>query len=483
MNMTPRADKPALGLADVVSLGVGIIIGAGIFRLPKDVFANSPDVATGMGLWVLGGLLAAAGALCYAELASAYPHSSGEYVYLRKAYGPFVGFAFAWAMLTVIRTGASIAPIAYVFAEYAQRLHDFGPKSKLIYVTAAIGGLTLVNALGIHPGRRTQNTLTLAKVLGLAGIVVAGLYLYLPSSELIVPAPLAAKSDSSLLFALVLVLWAYSGWHEVAYVVADLRNHHRNFAWAILLGVGAVAVVYVAVNAALLAGLGWNDVRRSDAVGAELLKRALGAPGEKTLAALVIISTLGAVNGTILTGGRFFSGFGELHPGFGWLSGGRTRRGAPLVALVAQAAISLGMVVLVETGDVWKAWVAERLHGFGVDLPLDFAKPTDGFETLVACTAPVFWFFFLLTSGALFILRVKEPDRPRPFRVPAFPIVGVLFSACCLFMLYQSSVYAAQQRPAEAVVVGALLLLGLPVYVAGRRGHFEQGKRDENRNH
>jgi APA family basic amino acid/polyamine antiporter len=480
--MTTRAEKPALRLFDVVSLGVGIIIGAGIFRLPKDVFGSVPDAATGMGLWVLGGFLAAAGALCYAELAGAYPHSSGEYVYLRKAYGPFVGFGFAWAMLTVIRTGASIAPIAYVFAEYAQRLHDFGPNSKLIYVTAAIGGLTLVNAFGIHPGRRTQNALTLAKVLGLAGIVIAGLYLYLPSSELIVPAPMAAKSDSSLVLALVLVLWAYSGWHEVAYVVADLRNHHRNFAWAILLGVGAVAVVYVAVNAALLAGLGWNDVRRSDAVGAELLRRALGAPGEKTLAALVIISTLGAVNGTILTGGRFFSGFGELHPGFGWLCGGRTRRGAPLVALVAQATISLGMVVLVETGDVWKAWLAERLQGFGVTLPLDFAKPTDGFETLVACTAPVFWFFFLLTSGALFILRAKEPDRPRPFRVPALPIVGVVFTACCLFMLYQSTQYAAQQRPAEAVVVGALLLLGLPVYVAGRRGHFERGTTDENQN-
>lgn len=478
--MANQPARPALGLADVVSLGVGIIIGAGIFRLPKDVFANSPDAGTGIGLWVLGGLLAAAGALCYAELASSYPHSSGEYVYLRKAYGPFVGFGFAWAMLTVIRTGASIAPIAYVFAEYAQRLHDFGPNSKLIYVTAAIGGLTFVNALGIHPGRRTQNTLTLAKVLGLAGIVVTGLYLYVhPASELIIEAPAAPAADRSLILAMVLVLWAYSGWHEVAYVVTDLRNHHRSFAWAILLGVGAVAIVYVAVNAALLAGLGWTDVRKSDAVGAELLNRALGATGEKTLAALVVISTLGAVNGTILTGGRFFSGFGELHPGFGWLSGGRTRRGAPLVALVAQAAISLGMVVLVETGDIWKARVADGLHSFGVELPLDFAKKTDGFETLVACTAPVFWFFFLLTSGALFILRVKEPDRPRPFRLPAFPVVGVLFSTCCLFMLYQSSAYAAAQRPAEAVVVGSLLLLGLPVYVVGRRGHFEQGKAND----
>src|SRR5438552_4352994 len=158
-------NRRALGLADAVSVGVGIVVGAGIFRLPKDVFGSVPDAVTGMGLWVLGGLLAAAGALCYAELASAYPHSSGEYVYLRRAYGPFVGFGFAWAMLTVIRTGASIAPIAYVFAEYAQRFHDFGPQAKLIYVTAAIGGLTVINALSTHPGTRTQDTLTPTKVL------------------------------------------------------------------------------------------------------------------------------------------------------------------------------------------------------------------------------------------------------------------------------------------------------------------------------
>src|SRR5437870_2837197 len=364
--MTPRAAKPALGLTDVISLGVGIIIGVGIFRLPKDVFGSVPDAATGMGLWVLGGLLAAAGALCYAELASAYAHSSGEYVYLRRAYGPFVGFGFAWAMLTVIRTGASIAPIAYVFAEYAQKLHDFGPQSKLIYVTAAIGGLTVINALGIHPGRRTQNTLTLAKVLGLAGVIVAGFYLYLrPSAELLIEPP--ADIRPSFTMAMIAVLWAYSGWHEVAYVVADLRDFKKNFARAILLGVAAVAVVYLAFNAALLAGLGLNAVRTEEALGTVVAERAIGRPGEVAIAVL-------------------------------------------------------------------------------------------------------------LAGGARFVLRVKEPDRPRPVRVPALPVVGVVFCTCCVFMLYQSTDYAARQRPAEAIVVGALLLLGLPVYVLGRRGHFEQGR-------
>jgi amino acid transporter len=176
-----------------------------------------------------------------------------------------------------------------------------------------------------------------------------------------------------------------------------------------------------------------------------VLGRALGPAGGTTMAWLVVVSTLGATNGLILTGGRFFAGFGALHPGFGWLGGLRTARGAPLMALFAQAAVSLGMIALVE-GDA-----------------------ADPFEALVVCTGPVFWFFFLLTGTALFVLRMREPDHPRPFRVPFFPVVGGLFCMACLFMLYQSGAYAIARRPAEAMVVGGLLLAGLPVYVLGRR--------------
>jgi amino acid transporter len=164
------------------------------------------------------------------------------------------------------------------------------------------------------------------------------------------------------------------------------------------------------------------------------------------MAWLVVVSTLGAVNGLILTGGRFFAGFGALHPGFGWLGGWRTARGAPLAALAAQAAVSLGMIALVES---------------------DAADP---FEALVICTGPVFWFFFLLTGIALFVLRARDADQPRPFRVPFFPLVGGLFCGACLFMLYESGAYALARRPAEAVVVAGLLLAGVPVYVLGRKG-------------
>jgi amino acid transporter len=281
----------------------------------------------------------------------------------------------------------------------------------------------------------------LAKVVGLGGLVAAGLSLAGQSSQILNSKPV---EDMSLTLAIVLVLWTYSGWHEAVYVVADLRDRSRKFVRAILFGVAAVTGLYLLVNYALLAGLGFEDVRTSKAVASELLTRAMGPKGGDAMAWLVIVSTLGAINGLILTGGRFFAGFGALHPGFGWLGGLRTERGAPLIALAAQAVISLGMVVLVE-GDAG-----------------------DPFEALVVCTGPVFWLFFLLTGVAAFVLRARDRDQPRPFRVPVFPVVGGLFCAACLFMLYQSGEYAAAKRPSEAVVVGGLLLAGVPVYLLGK---------------
>jgi basic amino acid/polyamine antiporter, APA family len=440
--MSQPAAKPALGLPDAVSLVVGIIVGSGLFMTPPGVFANVPGPLTGLAVWLAGGAVAAVGAVVYAELATAYPSPAGEYVYLRRAYGPAAGFAFAWAQLAVIRTGASLAPIAYVFASYADRLLPLGPHSRLAYAATAIGGLSAVNALGIHPGRRSQNVLTLAKVVGLGGLVVAGFWLAGRST----PAAVTdSRSELSWTLALVLVLWTYSGWHEAAYVVADLRDRSRTFVRAILMGVGVVTAIYLLVNAALLAGLGFDGVRTSGAVASDLLGRAFGPAGGTAMAGLVIVSTLGAINGLVLTGGRFFAGFGALHPGFAWLGGWRTARGAPLVALFAQAAITLGMIVLVE------------------------GEAADPFQALVICTGPVFWFFFLLTGIALFVLRLRDGDQPRPFRVPFVPVVGTLFCGACLFMLYQSGAYALDVQPAEAKVVGGLLLAGVPVYVLGRR--------------
>src|SRR5207245_7416776 len=150
------------------------LIGAGIYETVPLVFKNVPNGWTALGVWVAGGLLSLVGALCYAELATAYPQSGGDYVYLTRAFGPWMGFLFGWAQLVVIRTG-NIGLMAYVFADYAVRLWAFGKDAALLYAVGSVSILSFLNILGMVFGKGTQNLLTLAKVLGLGGIVLAGL--------------------------------------------------------------------------------------------------------------------------------------------------------------------------------------------------------------------------------------------------------------------------------------------------------------------
>ena len=167
------APRKELTLFDSVSLIVGIIVGAGIYETANTVAGGVGGPWAVLGIWLAGGLLALSGALCYAELATTYPAEGGDYVYLRKAYGPWAGFLFGWSQLVIVRP-ADIALMAFVFARYAQVLHGLGTQGPRIYATAAIVGLTLINVLGVREGKWTQNLLTLAKVLGLVSVVVIG---------------------------------------------------------------------------------------------------------------------------------------------------------------------------------------------------------------------------------------------------------------------------------------------------------------------
>ena len=163
-----------MGRWDTVSLIVGIIVGVGIFQAPGAVFQSVSGPWSALGVWALGGVLSLAGALCFAELASTYPRSGGEYVYLNRAYGPSVGFLFAWAQLAVIRTGAGIAALAYIVANQARQICDLGEAGLVLTAVLAIALLTLINIFGAIPGKRTQNWLTVAKLLGLAALVSPG---------------------------------------------------------------------------------------------------------------------------------------------------------------------------------------------------------------------------------------------------------------------------------------------------------------------
>jgi amino acid transporter len=264
-------------------------------------------------------------------------------------------------------------------------------------------------------------------------------------------------------FAMVLVFLAFSGYNDAAYVAAEVRDRRRNMPLALILGVVAVTLIYLAINAAYLYGLGLGDARRSDAIAADVLGLFLGSNGEKAMCLLVMISALGAINGSILTGSRVFSTLGADHRLFGWLGSWNVRSGAPVNALVTQGLISLVMIVGV--GTVMGQQTLNQLFTLVGLEKLSWAGRS-GFETLLKLTTPIFWVFFLLTSLSLFVLRERDRRLERPFRMPMYPLLPLIFTGTCIYMLHSGINYAG-----ELGLIGAVLLVvGLFLYWLSNQG-------------
>lgn len=436
MRRPPDAVTPRLGLWDAVSIIVGIIIGVGIFEIPASIFRAVPGPWEALGVWALGGLLALAGAFCFAELASTYPRSGGEYVYLTRSYGSLVGYLFAWAQLTVIRPG-SIGALAYVFAIYANKVWDFGAHGVLLFAIVAIVGLTYINVLGVTLGAAAQNLLTIVKVIGLTGVVAVGLFWGSPEHVLehrrsVEPGWFAA--------AMIFVMWTFAGWHETAYIAAEVKNVRRNIPSSLLLGTLAATVIYVLVNAAFLMVTGL-EVAEDQILAADVIALAWPDGGRPAINLLIMISALGAVNGMIFTTARMFAEFGVEHRVFRPLTHWSKTWGTPVRALMVQGVIAIVMIV-------------------GVALIRQVEEGRIGLEAMIAVTAAVFWGFFFLTGLSLFILRRKDANLPRQFRVPLYPLLPLIFCGWCGYMVYGAIDY----RPMESLIGVGLLLAGLPFY-------------------
>jgi basic amino acid/polyamine antiporter, APA family len=413
--------RPALRTIDAVALIMGTVIGAGIFRTPSLVAANAGSEMAMLLAWVMGGLVSLVGALCYAELASAYPHPGGDYHYLARALGRRLAFLFAWARISVIQTG-SIALLAFVFADYASEIAPLGPASSPVYAALCVVALTALNAAGVHQGKTVQNVLTAVEVLGLALVVGAGL-LVAPAGGSMAP---SATGSTAFGLMMVFVLLSYGGWSEAAYISAEVHGRQqivRALLWSLL----AITALYVLVNWAYLRGLGLSGVAGSRAVAADLLERAVGPGGGRLVGALVAVAALTSANAAVFTGARAAYAVGRDFRAFAILGRWHVRPGTPGNALLAQGAVALALVLL-------------------------GASTRKGFETMVEYTAPVFWLFLMLSGVSLLVLRRKEPDVPRPFRVPLYPLTPLLFCATCAYLLYASLAYTG---------VGALLGVGV----------------------
>jgi amino acid transporter len=429
-----EAPGQTIRVGDAVALIVGIVVGAGIFRTPSLVAGNAGSETALMLAWLLGGVVSLAGAMCYAELATTYPNAGGDYHFLTRAFGKNIAFLFAWARLTVIPTG-SVALMAFIFGDYASQLFRFDAYSASIYAALIVVALTALNILGIHQSKRAQNLLTAAEVMGVLMVIVAGLALAGAGSQ---PQQVDGSEQSATLpshaawgMMMIFILLTYGGWNDAGYISAEIRGPRRNMARALLLSICVITALYLLINFAYVKGLGLQGMAGSEAVASDLMQMVAGERGAQLISLLIAVSALTSANATILMGARSNYALGRDFSIFSALGRWNPRAGAPIVALIVQGAITLALVLV---GTLTRK----------------------GFETMVEYTAPVFWFFFLLTGISLFILRAREPEAPRPFRVPLYPLTPILFCATSAYLLYSSLAYTG---------LGALI--GVAVLAAG----------------
>lgn len=430
---------------------VGIVIGAGIFQTPALVASITGTPGLMILAWLLGGALSLIGALTYAELAGACPSTGGDYTFLTRTYGRHVSFLFAWARSMVICTG-SIALLGYILGDYLTRLHDLGPHSAAWYAASAVVFLTAINLAGLRRSSRLQNLLTLLEIAGvlLVALAAIGLSLGMGPGSMEPNAVAAASSEAESTpagagafgLAMVFVLLTFGGWNEAAYVSAEVRGGSRAILRTLLISIALITTVYLVFVLSILYGLGWERLTGSDAVGVDVMERALGAAGAPLIGAIVAVASLTSMNSTMIVGARSNYAAARDWPALGFMSRWRGDRNTPVIGFLVQGAISLGLIA------------------FG-------AFEHDGFAAMVEFTAPVFWFFFMLTGLTLFIQRRRNPEAVRPFSVPLYPLLPAIFVLTCLYLFYASIMYARSQHATHIAL--AVMLSGVAVWGILRR--------------
>jgi APA family basic amino acid/polyamine antiporter len=422
-----------LRLGDLVFLGVGTIIGSGIFLVPGEVLRQSGGFITmAMLVWFAAGMLSLMGALTYGELGAMKPEAGGVYVYLRDAFGPATGFLYGWTLFFVVSSG-SVAALAAAFTIYLGQLIPMAPWLARAVPLAMIATLVAVNARGTRQGADVQNWTTIVKVGAI--VVASGLLLTLGSGYAgaggqFWPARLSTSMLPSLGMAMVSALWAYEGWQYVSFCAGEAVDAQRVFPRGIVIGTGITVAVYLVANIAYVAALGPAATAASTSVAPDAVTLLFGPAAGKVIAAAILISIYGCANGIILGAPRVYFAMARDGLFFARLAAVHPRFGTPAAAVVACGA--------------WSAVLA--LSGT--------------FDQLLTYVVSISWLFYGLGGAAIFFYRRRMPDAHRPFRVPGYPWTSILFvlSACAIV------VNAVFSQPTEAVAGLAVVLLGLPAY-------------------
>ena len=422
-----------LGFLDAVSIVIGIVIGAGIFLVPNLVARQLHSAAAILGVWIFAGVISFFGSLACAELGTMLPSTGGQYVFLREAYGPLVGFLCGWSMFLVART-AQVAWLAVTVALYVSYFIPLSaPASKLLGI-GAITLFTWINYQAVTAGAMLQKVFTLAKVSGLL-LIVCSAFLW---GSKVAPATDVVGGGfnlNSFGVALIACLLAYDGWVQLTFVAGEIRNPQRNVLFALAFGSIACIAIYLLANIAYLRVLPIPEIAASEHVGATVAERALGAGGGRLVSLIILTSILGTLNGCFLTSpriyfaqardGLFFQRFADVHP----------RHQTPSFAILAQG-----------------VWAAALLVSGSYESLLDYA-------------IFAIWLSYCMMVAGVIVLRFKRPDLPRPYRVWGYPVTPVVFVAItCWFLV---NMLVTRPRPSLAALL--LIASGVPVYLLWTR--------------
>ncbi len=425
----------SLNLLDAVSVVVGTVIGSAIFLVPGEVARSLPSRGLILLAWMLSGLLSFFGALAYAELGAMLPSTGGQYVYLRAAYGPLSAFLCGWTFFFVIQSGG-IATLAVGFSIYLGYFVPLAPWASRAAAAGLIGILSWINFRGVRQGAAVQNLFTVLKLSGLA-LLIAAAFGAPPATR--VAAPSVTFHPAAFGMAMVACLWAYEGWNMVSFVAGEVRQPRRNLPRALALGTGLVVLLYMLANVAYLRILPVAQIARTSRVAASAAERSLGHAGALLVALTILVSIVGATNGSILTAprvyfaqaldGLFFRSVAAIHPKFQ----------TPWVAIWLQA--------------VWAALLAL----------------TDSYELLFSFVMFGAWLFYGLTVLGVVVLRRARPQAIRPYRMWGYPVTPLLFAATSFWLVINN--FFTAPRPSLAGV--AIIASGVPAYNRWRRGKLK----------
>jgi len=434
-------NRKILGRWDSVAISIGIVLGVGIFRVPSEVANHLSSGVWILFAWVMGGIFSMLGALCYAELVSLHPHSGGDYVYLKEAYGKVVGFLFAWSELLITRTG-SVAAIALMFGEYCCSL--FGMDRGLIRpaALAVIAILTATNLLGLKQSSRLQNVLTVIKVVALVLIIVACATSARPPVTVFQLSELGhpdLKTLTAVCLALVPIMWTYGGWRDNVFLAGETKDAEKSVPFALLMTCLIITLIYGAMNFMYLTFIPVDVMKTTPLIAAALLKIIFGDIGAKLFEGLIIVYALGVINGLLLTGSFLAKAMSHDNPLFRYLHKTDERTGTPLRAIVFNGIWSC---VLVLTGT---------------------------FEMLLFFTGLWVWIFFAMVAISIIIFRRRGYSATNRFQMIGYPLIPIIVASVSLLLAWSTVNYI----PVESAWGTLLVLSGLPFF------YFQNRKRPD----